>query len=290
MSSFLQIFIILLFAILAVSLLGIILVNSYKIVEAVTNFFFRDYINRNLLFKKLRPAYKSVLQKYSKYYNQLSSNDKSLFERRVQKFINMKKFIPRGGLEKVTVEMKALIAGCAVQITFGYPSVYFTFFDRILIYEDNYYSGITRKYHQGEVNSRGYIVLSWKNFIKGYATQNDGRNLGLHEMAHALMLENAIHNFEYDFLKFEYIKAFDVIAKLEMQKIRNGQTSFFRSYAGENMQEFFAIVVENFFEKPVELNNYDPDLYLLMTKLLLQDPLKSINQPTLYQGFLGDQA
>lgn len=287
MSSFLQNFIILLFIIFAVILVGSVLVNSYKIIEAITNFFFRDFINRNLLFKKLRPAYKAVLQQHSKYYNQLYGGDKRLFERRVQKFINMKQFIPRGGLEKVTVEMKALIAGCAVQITFGYPSVYFTFFNKILIYKDNYYSNITRKYHQGEVNSRGYIVLSWKNFMKGYAGQNNGRNLGLHEMAHALMLENSIHNFEYDFLDFEYIKAFDIIAKVEMEKIRKGETFFFRSYAGTNMQEFFAIVVENFFERPLELNNYDPAIYLLMTKLLLQDPLKIILQPEHNRGRKG---
>ena len=37
-------------------------------------------------------------------------------------------------------EMKALIGGAAIQLTFGHPSIYFTHFKRILVYPDSYYS------------------------------------------------------------------------------------------------------------------------------------------------------
>ena len=90
--------------------------------------------------------------------------------------------------------MKALIAGSAIQLTFGYPDVDFGHFWRILIYPDNYYSTITHRYHKGEVNIKGIIVLSWKSFKEGFADSTDGRNLGFHEMAHALRLINIVEN------------------------------------------------------------------------------------------------
>jgi len=144
-------------------------------------------------FTSIQERYKLPLQKYFKYYNALNPTDKKLFENRVQKFINLKQFIPRG-MEKVTDEMKALIAGSAIQLMSGFPKIYFAHFRRILVYPDNYYSDISMQYHKGEVNMGGLIVLSWKNFVDGYIDQTDGRNLGLHEMAHALRLENAIRN------------------------------------------------------------------------------------------------
>lgn len=271
MLKVLLIFLILLFVI---SVIWMILYNSYKIIEAITNYFFRDYINRYLLWRKIKPAYKAVLQIHSEYYKQLSSQEKDHFERRVQKFIYMKSFIPRGELKEVTEEMKALIASAAIQLTFGYPSVYFLTFDRILIYDDNYYSDITRKYHQGEVSMRGYIVLSWKNFVNGYSNPTDGRNLGLHEMAHALMLENAFYNYEYDFLDFDAVKEFNAHVNEEMIKINNGGISFFRAYAATDMHEFFAVAVENFFERASEFYAYDAHLYSLMCRLLQQNPLE----------------
>jgi MtfA peptidase len=227
-------------------------------------------------FLKIKPTYKEALEKNFNYYKRLEEKDKKFFEKRVQYFINIKRFIPRN-FPKVTDEMKALIAGSAIQLTFGLPKVYFSHFDKIIIYPDEYYSLINRRNHKGEVNVRGgIIVLSWKYFVQGYIDPEDSINLGLHEMAHALRLENSIFNDEFGFLDEKTLTTWDRLAEQEMKNNGCGDTGFFRSYACENKQEFFAVAVENFFERPQKLYDYNSEIYLTMAKLLNQDVLKLV--------------
>lgn len=275
------------YLIIVLVLLGGMLKVAYDIVRLFILYYFGDFINRRLLFKSLLPRYKRYLKTFT-YYQQLNPEDQRVFEKRMQKFIDKKKFVARGALKQVTPEMKALIAASAIQLTFGYPRIYFEFFWRILIYPDNYYSNITRKYHKGEVNSKGYIVLSWSNFVEGYAHGTDGINLGLHEMAHALKLENAIKNLEYDFIDWEVFKAFDKAAWEEMYRIYDGESNFFRKYAGSNREEFWAVAVENFFERPAEFQAYDAYLYRLMCEMLQQD-LLSYQQKNITPGEMNIQ-
>lgn len=202
-----------------------------------------------------------------------------LFEKRVRRFIKLKEFIPRGGIKEVTEPMKVLVAGAAVQLTFGYPGVYFAHFWRILIYPDNYYSNITQRYHQGEVSERGIIVLSWRNFMEGLQDPTDGRNLALHEMAHALQLEDMITNEEYNFFDKQATTAFEKLAAEEIARMRQGEESFFRAYAATNMHEFFAVSVELFFEKPEELRLANGRLYASLVRLLKVDPAAPGNRP-----------
>jgi MtfA peptidase len=238
------------------------------------------FIKRNLkkyfFLRNLEKVYRPFLSQYFPLYNSLDDKDKIRFERRVQKFIDLKQFIPRGGLKTITPEMKATIAGCAIQLTYGYPSVYFRHFWRILIYPDNYYSTITHKYHKGEVNIKGIIVLSWKSFKDGFADPSDGQNLGYHEMAHALRLINIVENEEYDFYDREIMNDFEKEAHNETLKILNspGGVSLFRSYCVTNVDEFFSVAVECFFEKPFALKDYNLKLYTLLSKILKIDPAK----------------
>ena len=178
----------------------------------------------------------------------------------------------------VTKEMKVLIAASAAQLTYGLPKVKLRHFTRILVYPDNYYSKITRQHHKGEVNpSAKLIVLSWRGFAEGYQNNTDGRNLGLHEMAHALRLENTIRNGEQKFLDPAALVKFDALGEQERQKIKDGGSSLFREYAAENADEFFAVAVELFFEQPAAFQAYQPALYALLTILLKQDALKLAN-------------
>ncbi|QCK17139.1 DgsA anti-repressor MtfA [Mangrovivirga cuniculi] len=248
----------------------------FSVIRSTLIYFFPTLVNFFLIVYKLPVHRKKILEKYFKYYNDLPDEKlKEEFRKRVQRFIALKQFIPRGGLTEVSEEMKVLIAASAIQITFGYPSVYFKHFSRILIYPDNYYSTITGKYHKGEVNLRGLIVLSWKNFVEGYMDHTDGINLGIHEMSHALKFENKIVNKEYNYIPESAIRRFKYIALREMALLKKIDSHLFRGYASTNYHEFFAVSIENFFEKPLELFEFDRDLYFAVAQLLNQDILNS---------------
>ena len=258
--------------------IGVIIIrNTYSIAALTfnwtTSYRLKHYWHRNFLRKGLLPKYKQILMNYFEYYLRLNEENKLLFERRLQYFIDTKKFISRSPSLPLSDEMIVLISASAIQLTFGLPGIYFSHFYRILIYPDDYYSRITQKYHQGEVNRAGIIVLSWKNFLQGYAEKGDGRNLGLHEMAHAMLLENQITNGEYEFLSNYHLNQWYTLARTEMKNIQEGN-SIFRPYGASNIHEFFAVAVEVYFEQPLRLLEERPELYHCLARLLNQDVLK----------------
>lgn len=264
------------FGLLALTVIAFFIYTPLSIIWDIVKYIGKEYFNSHIPYVDLKPKYRKTLEEYFLFYKLLSRQDKPIFRKRLAKFIAMKEFVPRGELDKVTDEMKTLIGASAIQITFGLPNVYFLHFYKILVYPDSYYSEIYQRYHQGEVNTKGVIVLSWKNFVKGYVEHNSGRNLGLHEMAHALHIENAIQNEEFDFLDFEALKEWNRVAKEYIEHIRSGGDTFMRKYAGTNTHEFFAVMIEHFFEQPYDFKEADPHLYRLACRLLNQDPLLNI--------------
>lgn len=257
---------------IALCLFGYPLILLFQIVKVTAEYFLSDWWNRNLFFVPVDPLAQNFLEKNFRYYQTLNERDKKIFLRRVGKFIRLKSFESRGDLY-LTPQMEVLVAATAVQITFGHPSVYFRHFHTIILYPDIYHSRITDQYHQGEVNTRGIIVLSFRNLVDGYMNPTDGRNLGLHEMAHAMRVADAIASGDdYDFLEREVFYEFVRYGRAEMERIANGEESFFRRYAATNDDEFFAVAVENFFERPGEFLNAHPELYRIMVTLLKQDP------------------
>ncbi|MFC0263574.1 zinc-dependent peptidase [Fontibacter flavus] len=228
-----------------------------------------------LFFKKLSIEDVSVLKKFFPYYRNLSDDHQREFIERLRYILVSKTFVPRGGLKEITREMELLISATAVMVTFGFRQVKLSHFSKILVYPDDYYSTINKKYHRGEVNPKlGIIVLSWKSFVDGFLQVNDGVNLGIHEMAHALKLENQIHyNQESNFFNPQRWKVFAKFAHEEILKIKSGKVSFFRESAAIDSHEFFAVALESFFEKPSDFKNYHPELYQALVFLLKQDPI-----------------
>jgi Mlc titration factor MtfA (ptsG expression regulator) len=52
-----------------------------------------------------------------------------------------------------------------------------------------------------------------------------------------------------------------------------GEASLLDKYAATNYQEFWAVCIETFFERPEEFKKQMPNLYFALCHLLNQDPL-----------------
>ena len=225
--------------------------------------------------KKLSPEDIHTLNRVFPYFRALRPKHQQEFKDRLVRFIATKEFIPRGGLKSISREMELLIGATAVMVVFGFRNIELKHFKRILIYPDSYYSTINRKYHKGEVNPRlGIIVLSWNNFVEGFRNPGNGKNLGVHEMAHALKLENQIHyNRESNFFNKDNWEKFRQLAEVERAAIVQGSNVFFRKSAGTNPHEFFAVALEAFFETPEAFKEHHAALYQSLVYLLRQDPI-----------------
>ncbi len=212
--------------------------------------------------------YKQMLYKNDKFYRELSPKHQKTFGSRLMKFLEGKYFDMRDGL-RLSTEMEVLIASAAVKITFGLRNFEFERFHTIIIYSDEFYSNASELYVKGETNSSGVIVFSWKDLMYGASIPDDSINLGYHEFAHALFIEYLLDPYESKFK--EYYREWLVYISNNDKLEEATQKQIFRDYAAANEMEFFAVALENFFEKPDHFKKELPHLYSLMVEMLNQD-------------------
>lgn len=211
------------------------------------------------------------------YYANLPQENKERFVRKLNMFMLLRDFICREN-NTLDREIKLLISATAAQITFGLPDIRIPFLKKILIYPSRYFNKLTQRYHVGEINMAGIMVLSKEDIIKGIRNTNDGRNIVLHELAHALEIENKIKNDEFDFLCKKAYADFEQIADRIIQQVNQGSIPFMERYKNKlNRSELFPVCVENFFEKSDLFKDQCLPMYNIMVRILNQDPLRFKN-------------
>ncbi len=214
---------------------------------------------------------KAILEKYAVQYQRLSPAAQHVFEQKVAHFVVEKQWVGVG--ITVALEMKVMIAACAAQLLQGFPELELRHFTRIAVYPKAYRSHLTDRVHQVEVRPvTGLIIISWEDFLRGYAHRHDAHNVGLHEMAHALWFENGIINGEDHFFDAVVLARWKGLTVEETSRIRRGKESPLRDYAGTNEAEFFAVAVEYFFERPKAFKETSPALFDCLSELLRTDP------------------
>lgn len=260
-----QVFFYTLAAILIVGFLALPIIRQQRWYKKLLFYYFPKYL------VPLTPGLKPI----NVYYKKLTPEERKRFEWRVFYFITSTEIEFRQFRGQLVNQNAAryLIASCATQLSLFLSDDCYDAFHKIIIYPDKYYSPITGQYHKGEINpGAGYIILSWNSLNSGFANNSDGINLLMHELAHALWLENNI--FDYEIFEAEALEAYEVMAAVTKADIQaSGQEHFFRRYALTNEEEFFAVAVENFFERPTQFNAALPDLYVTLVNLFKQDPI-----------------
>jgi len=219
------------------------------------------------------PLYDNWLKKYNPYYNSLSTKEQERFLFRTVQFLQAKEFRFHSMVEEEYIPV--LVSGAAVQMTFGLHNYLMDYFPVIHIIRKEYVLNVDKETYYGHVSRNG-IYISWNRFMEGYEDYSDCRNVGLHEMAHAISYDAFLGDEDtYDQEFKERLENFGAIGRPVFRAMRNGVVTMMDDYATTNFDEFWAVCIEIFFEKPLKFKETMPDLYQSLVELLNQDPLKN---------------
>jgi len=158
------------------------------------------------------------------YFKNLSNEGKKKFLQRTVDFMLSKDFDGRDGLQ-VTEEMKVLVSAAAAQLLFGLPQYRLSSFYNIRIFPSIFYSRLMNVHMKGGTTRGGVIMLSWKDFLAGYADGSDKLNLGLHEFGHALRIEVEGGD-DYSGAFATYMENWDLISRETFLQVQHDQIPF----------------------------------------------------------------
>ncbi len=217
--------------------------------------------------QKLSSSDLSLLRHHSAFFRKLSAKRRRYFEHRVAVFLNRYSFHGRSGFQ-VTREMELAIASVYVMMTFGFRNYLTRVFERILVYERAYESGVTGQMHKGEFNPMARVVVfSWEDFLKGHS-EDDNMHLGIHEFAHAIHFHvSRSRDLSATLFRLQFNRIMEEVMH-PPNKAALVNSGYFRDYAFTNAYEFLAVVMEHYFELPAEFREKFPQLYSRVSRML----------------------
>jgi Mlc titration factor MtfA (ptsG expression regulator) len=232
------------------------------------------YVHFYLLKKPLDESQRAVLRQYAPFYRALSATRQRYFEHRINRFLQAYQFSGREGLA-VSGPMKIRIAAVYVTLTFGMRDYLTKVFAAIIVYPGAFFSKTSNAEHKGEFNPRlRAIVFSWADFESGCDIANDNVNLGIHEFTHALLVHAKTNGGTSATIFIDaYNEMMEALKKPHiMEQLR--ASGYLRDYAFVNPYEFLSVLLEHYFETPLELRRNLPQLYAKVAVMLNYDPLR----------------
>lgn len=139
---------------------------------------------------KLKKGLVEFFHRFSPFYNNLSSSNKERFGTRVRMFIEGKDFMPQGGMPNVPVDVQAIIAAAAVQLTFNKKDYLLSDFEKIVVYPKKFPSPLApRHFHASEIfDVDGVMIFSLEQLFPSFREPKKYYNIGLHEFAKIFIL------------------------------------------------------------------------------------------------------
>ena len=232
------------------------------------------------------PEWIALIEKNVPYYSHLNPAEQTELQGHIHVFLHEKNFEGCGGLE-ITDEIRVTIAAQACLLLLHRETDYFPLLTSILVYPNHYFAaskehlpgGVVHEDIEGRLGEswyRGPVVLSWDDILSGAADPYDGHNVVFHEFAHQLDSESGSAEGAPVLPHPSMYTAWARVLSQEYEKllkdIQRRHQHLIDAYGAEDPAEFFAVVTELFFEKPVALKRLHPQLYEQMAGFYQQDP------------------
>lgn len=235
--------------------------------------------------------WRKLLDRNVPYVKVLSPEERKELEGLIHVFLGEKSFEGCGGLE-LTDEIRVTIAAQACQLLLGrdvepYPAI-----DVILVYPSAYKGEFTNTSdgvviegdttRLGEASTRGILVLSWDDVLRGAADVRDGHNVVIHEFAHVLDHEDGSSDGAPPLSRRANYAPWARVFGAEYEKLidadEHRKKTIIDKYGATNPAEFFAVVTETFFEKPLQMREKHPELYEQLKAYYRQDPAERLSR------------
>ncbi len=227
-------------------------------------------------------AWRAILAERVAFYSALTDTEKLRFEKQVQLFLARTRIT---GIKTSIDDTTRLLVACSAIIPiFGIRGGWeYDNLGEVLVFPEAW--KLARDQDQEVKPLEGTLLGSVQNFQtdhymrlskaaleQGFRNAQDKQNVGLHEFAHLLdEADGEIDGVPLLLLPPALVGQWRQLMHEEIEQIRAGKSSI-GDYGGTSAAEFFAVVLEYFFEKPEQLEAHHPALYQLLTRTFRQDP------------------
>ncbi|MCA9293574.1 MAG: zinc-dependent peptidase [Phycisphaerales bacterium] len=250
---------------------------------------------RKLLRRPVEAEWTPFLLRNVAQFAQLYTEQRSRLLDHARLFVAEKRFEAALGYQ-ITQEMRVTIAAQACLLLLAEDPIRTRYFPRIrsiIVYPNTYSAPVKstgpagvvtegRNWRAGEAwhgvgsGVDGYIVLSWADVRRGGANAHDGRNVVLHEFAHALDGEfGSVEGAPMLKDKAEY-RAWAQVFQREFDVLRaaaaHGEPTLLNKYGAQSPAEFFAVATEAYFEQPRQMKQMHPELFGQLKRYYGWDP------------------
>lgn len=254
---------------------------------------FKRWLTRGREPRVLPAELAAILRKNVPLAARLSEIEQRELERLVLTFLDEKTFEGAGGFE-ITDEVKVTIAAQACVLLLNRDTDVYPGLDTVIVYPSTYVARAVRREGMvviegesarlGESWDRGVVVLAWDAVRRGTLNVRDGHNVVLHEFAHQLDSEDGAMDGAPRLVPASRYGAWAAVLGAEyeelVEKVHAGRRSSIDDYGATSPPEFFAVVTEMFFEKPVQLRDRHPELYDVLADFYRQDPASAASGET----------
>ena len=228
--------------------------------------------------------WQAILTANVRAYAPLSADERAELHARISVFID-EKYFEGIGIE-ISDEMRVTIAAEACLLELHRPPSYYPDCQTVFVYPSAFTSvqqevlpgGVVaerRTVRIGEAWRRGSVVLAWDAAQHQARGLGGGHNVTLHEFAHKLDGMNG----EVDgvppltlSLRATWAQVMGREYRELVGQVHAGHASVIDPYGASSPAEFFAVVTETFFERPLALRADHPALYALLQGFYGQDP------------------
>jgi Mlc titration factor MtfA (ptsG expression regulator) len=231
------------------------------------------------------PAWRRLLRRHVPLVSRLPARQQLKLKGLMQVFLAEKPILGCGGL-KVTDEVRVTIAALACLPLLGAARGIYPELRQVLVYPGAFVverpvteGGVQsdqRRVLAGESWSQGQVLLAWDEVKRGAATPGDGHNVVIHEFAHQLDQANGAANGAPALPTAEAYRRWSTVMQNEFDALRGrlarGEPGLIDAYGATDPAEFFAVISELFFERPIELAVGHPALYAELSGYYRLDP------------------